>query len=235
MIGPWWNRVLPYWRHPISSPTEAMIRNELWETLQEFLSPLVGDAASQGWGWKLPPTVFFTPFLQRIWPDLRCVHLTRDGRDMAFSTNQNQLGYLGPVALEADELILPSAQRSIRLWDRLNTRLAEYAERHLGGRYLQLRFEDLCAEPVATIARLLSFLEIEGDARRLAKHVSPPASLGRWRQEPAELVERLTDLARTGLDRFGYRSSFPPDASCLPQPVLHKPGFPRGSAYPKAS
>ena len=46
----------------------------------------------------------------------------------------------------------------------MNLEAADTGEAELGERYLRIRFEDLCAEPEPVIARVLDFLELEGDA-----------------------------------------------------------------------
>lgn len=201
MIGKWWNRLLPYWNQEIPEKIETIITNELSKQLTSF----VGDKDRQQlWGWKLPPTVFFTPFLHRLWPEIRCIHLVRDGRDIALSRNQNQLRYLGPVALETDELLLNSEHRSIRLWEKLNLNLANYAENNIPEQYLRVRYEDLCTQPEIEIKRLLQFLNIEHNSYDLAKRIQNNPGMGRWQKQSATWLDEIEEVAKPGLTRFGY-------------------------------
>ena len=95
--------------------------------------------------------------------------------------------------------------RSIALWNRANLSALDYGEQHLGARYLCLRLEDLCREPVGAICRMLEFLGAKGDAKTLARQeVARPASLGRWQVLSEETLGRLESLAHDGLSRFGY-------------------------------
>ena len=158
------------------------------------------------WGWKNPRNVFLFPFHDSVYPQGRIIQLVRDGRDMAFSDNQNQLRRHGRTVLgDAMDAMTPPLQ-SVSLWNAVNLAAAEYCEAHLGDRYLRVRLEDLCADSRAEIARILAFLEVDGDPERLAPLVQPPSSLGRWRNEPAEIVDQLTKAAEAGLRKFDYLS-----------------------------
>jgi hypothetical protein len=98
--------------------------------------------------------------------------------------------------------------RSIALWSDVNLRAADHGERTMGDRYLRLRFEDLCEEPVAGVETVLRFFGLEGDAERIAAdEVRHPGTFGRWRErDPAE-TGALTERAADALARFGYQSS----------------------------
>ena len=164
------------------------------------------ERQDQPWGWKEPRSVYLLPFLERHLPSLRFLHLVRDGRDMAYSSNQMQLLKHGAAILPpADE---PQPLRSIALWSTVNLAAADFGESTLGDRYLRLRFEDLCAEPAATVAAILRFFELDGDAELIAaEEVSRPETFGRWRTEDPSLVAPLTERAAPALARFGYQSS----------------------------
>ena len=62
-----------------------------------ILTPLVRThladlpRSATAWGWKEPRSIYLVPFLDAAMPSLRFLHFVRDGRDMAFSENQNQL------------------------------------------------------------------------------------------------------------------------------------------------
>ena len=88
----------------------------------------------------------------------------------------------------------------------MNLEAADTGEAELGERYLRIRFEDLCAEPEPVIARVLDFLELEGDAAGYAQEVEPPPTIGRWRESDPELIGELERIASPALERFGYLS-----------------------------
>jgi hypothetical protein len=99
-------------------------------------------------------------------PGLRFLHFLRDGRDIAFSKNQNQLNWHGRAVLGDELEKARTATRSLALWNRVNLAAAEYGERHLGPRYLRVRFEDLCSDPRVTVESIFEFLGSRATSRR---------------------------------------------------------------------
>jgi hypothetical protein len=177
--------------------------SELEHTVTRHCTDLPADA--RGWGWKEPRSIYLLPYYDRVMPTLRYVHFVRDGRDMAFSENQNQLRKHGSVILDADQEKLARPLQSIVVWTRVNDRAADYGEQVLGDRYLRVRFEDLCSDPAGTARRVFEFFGLEGDAEGVASEtVRPPSTLGRWRDEKAATVRGLEEIAAPVLARFGY-------------------------------
>jgi hypothetical protein len=177
---------------------------ELVAELRALVARQHTDAGGRPWGWKEPRSLYLLPLLDAELPGLRFLHVVRDGRDMAFSDNQVQLrkhgdAVLGPARGEGEPV------RAIALWSAVNLRAADRGENVLRERYLRVRFEDLCAEPAETTARILAFLGLDGDAERIAAdEVRTPDTFGRWRgRDVAELEAR----AGEALARFGYHSS----------------------------
>jgi hypothetical protein len=161
---------------------------------------------SRAWGWKEPRSLYLVDVLEDELPGLRFLHVVRDGRDMAFSENQVQLRKHGDAVLGRGEGEA-EAVRSIRLWCEVNLRAADVGER-LGGRYLRIRFEDLCAEPEPVLARIFDFFGLEGDVERIAaEEVSAPPTLGRWRSQDPATLRALQSEAGEALSGLGYQSS----------------------------
>ncbi|MGH2979421.1 MAG: sulfotransferase [Solirubrobacterales bacterium] len=174
------------------------------EAVQRHLAAAGGDPVA--WGWKHPHSYLMLPFLHQRHPGLRFLHMVRDGRDMAFSENQYQAERYGPTALGA-RWAGPEPVRSAAYWAWGNTLAADDGQ-ELGEKYLCVRFEDLCADPVPTVRRLLGFAVPDADVDRFMegslRDISPPASLGRWRDAPPEEVAAITEAAGPALARFGY-------------------------------
>jgi hypothetical protein len=161
------------------------------------------------WGWKAPRTLLLLPFLHAQFPGMKFIHILRDGRDMAFSKNQNQLRLHGKALLTwREKWFLPKPVQSILIWERANLRGALYADAHLGSNYMTATFEDLCQKPEETTARILRFLDSpDVDAAELSRgEVAAPSSVGRWRKQAPELIKRLEEAAGTSLRKFGYLS-----------------------------
>ena len=194
-ITRWANR---YLLKPEDQSLRDEMRNDLAVVLAEHVIPDRGP-----WGWKEPRSIILLPFFAQALPGMTFLHVVRDGRDMAFSRNQNQPRRHGEAVLGPDAKP-GSPAGSIALWTELNLAAARFGEAELGERYLRIRYEDLCAEPEPVIARVLEFLELQGDAAELAGEVDPPASLGRWRGEDPAVVAELERVGGPALERFGY-------------------------------
>jgi hypothetical protein len=155
------------------------------------------------WGWKEPRSIYLLPFFHRHLPDLRFLHIIRDGRDMALSANQNQLRKHGAaVGVTSPERGVP--EQSIALWSWINLETARYGRSRLGEHYLCIRFEDLCSEPVAVAEAMLDFVGLDADLASAVEEVVPPPSVGRWRHADRTLVDRMQQIAAEALAAFGY-------------------------------
>jgi Sulfotransferase family len=175
--------------------------DDLGRVLADHLSGLPGDAVA--WGWKEPRSIYLLRFWNETMPSVRFLHFVRDGRDLAFSENQNQLKTHGKAVLGDELRKAKTPIRSIALWNRVNAAAADYGERELGPRYLRVRFEDLCVEPGPTVTRIYEFFRLRGDAAAIGEAaVRPPETLGRWRSH--KLADELTRTGEATLGRFGY-------------------------------
>jgi len=168
--------------------------------LEEIPSP------GMAWGWKNPRTVYVLPALHSVVRGARVVQLVRDGRDIAYSRNQNQLEVYGE-RLVGDLADYPGPVRSAALWSRVN--LAAYAcGRRLGGdAHLVVRYEELCERPAAEARRLLAGVGLPADddaVERAAALASVSPSAGRWRHRDPKEIARIEEIAGDGLRRFGY-------------------------------
>jgi len=158
------------------------------------------------WGWKNPRSMYVLPVILDRCPGTRFIHMVRDGRDMAVSTNQNQVRK-HYAALFGHPLPPDLALASIELWQRANLEVAAWCQARLGTRHRRIRFEDLCTDPAGTLRDLLRWMGGDyGDRIALAgaSAISAPSSMGRWRRLPAAQLAVLEGLAGTGLAKFDY-------------------------------
>jgi Sulfotransferase family len=198
----WINRFVERAAEPPERELLEEMRGDLDNVVRDHLAELPHEA--RAWGWKEPRSIYLVPLLDAAMPSLRFLHFIRDGRDMAFSKNQNQLVKHGG-ALLGDELRKEKKPvQSIALWSRVNTAAADYGETRLGERYLRVRFEDLCAQPDETVGRVFEFFGLKGDAEAAAAAVRPPDTLGRWQQRRKGILDALDRTAGPALARFGY-------------------------------
>jgi hypothetical protein len=186
----------------LTANTRAEMTDDLASTLEAHRRDLPSDALA--WGWKEPRSIYLISFFDTVMPRFRFLHFVRDGRDMAFSENQQQLRKHGDAVLPGRAWRKLSPKRSITLWSHVNSQAADFGERVLGDRYLRVRFEDLCSEPAQTVERIYAFFGLRGDIEAAAAEVRPPDTIGRWQERRARTLDELHEIAGPTLTRFGY-------------------------------
>jgi hypothetical protein len=139
------------------------------------------------WGWKEPNSHFYLDQLHDFFgPRLRYIHVIRHGLDMAWSSNQRQLRWWGPIlgVDPAEGADRPSA--SLDFWIVSNNRAITLGRDLLGDRFLLINFDAFCAHPEDPMRELLDFLQVDvarREMRRLLQLPRVPTSTGRYRQE----------------------------------------------------
>ena len=124
---------------------------------------------------KTPTNVYAFARLARESPEVRLVHLIRDGRDVAASLAQRGRSVF--------------AAGSRWLYDTLAGRRARGSPA-----YLELRYEDLVTQPEATLARVFAHLGLPDPGPAVAKPGSDPEpwrrkrSAARWSRTPDQPV-----------------------------------------------
>ncbi|HTU79313.1 MAG TPA: sulfotransferase [Solirubrobacteraceae bacterium] len=164
------------------------------------------DPSTGAWGWKHPHAYLLLPWLDSLMPRLRFIHLVRDGRRVARSKNQKQPGRYADVVFGAEAETWDEQVRAIKFWSWANEHAAEYGERHMDGRYLRARLEDICADPRGACGQLIEFAfdgspASEDLVARAAERVKTPPQLPADDEQHAAQVEQA---GLAGLRRFGY-------------------------------
>jgi len=100
------------------------------------------------WGDKTPLYMQQLPLIERLFTDAIWIHLVRDGRDAALSFLELPEGFSGKTWAQPRT----AAQFAAR-W-RTEILAARKLGEHAGGRYLELRYEDLVDEPEQWLRRV---------------------------------------------------------------------------------
>ncbi|MEY2423213.1 MAG: hypothetical protein QOI95_3280 [Acidimicrobiaceae bacterium] len=163
------------------------------------------------YGEKMPGFARSVDALGAMLPELRFIHLVRDGRDVALSYLDVPFG--------------PTTIGDGAIWWRKQVMAARAAGTRIGAaRYLELRYEDLVDDPPQTLHRMCRFLELDYneamldytaradellDTVRSEAHSGlrrpPTPGLRDWRSTlaPGE-VALFEAIAGDALDEFGY-------------------------------
>lgn len=194
------------------SPTPADFVAEVFERYARGRGAL-------SWGDKTPIYTNHMDLLNTLFPDSRFIHLIRDARDVALST-EDKWGDRAHVDL----------YYSVRSW-RDRTLRVEQSTAALGpGRVHQLRYEDLIADPESHLTAICDFLGEPYDPRMAQPHLlgrrelrrtafsapirrpPDPSKVAGWKQKMPEADQRLAQaVAGDTLARYGYElRPFPP-------------------------
>ena len=117
--------------------------------------PVNVTAAGVQWGLKAPVAMALVPFFVRLRHGMKFLHVTRDGRDIALSSNQTPVKKFYEFTFSGKNSTLPASAtgKAINLWRRWNLGAARYGTEHAGKGhmgYLHLRSEDLASHDVTT-------------------------------------------------------------------------------------
>ncbi|MGB0651800.1 MAG: sulfotransferase family protein [Thermoplasmatota archaeon] len=214
----YWDRDYPGFSDPMrdlraddASPRAAA---RLRRSFEAIPSPKRPHLAIKITGW---PRV---GFLNDIWPEGRFIHVVRDGR--AFCNSLLNVpwwrGWQGPQnwrwgPLDADEQALwERHDRSFVAlaglqWNRLMAAAEASKEALPTSRWMDVRYEDLCADPRGTFAQTLAFADWPSSKRleRAIERRDVRSTDDKWRRDLSpRQQEILTDVTRPWLERLGY-------------------------------
>jgi len=144
--------------HVAGRPTNG---KDTFLALGEIISDRYGKRL---WLEKTPNHILCLPYIRQLFPDAPIIHIIRDGRDVAESLTKVRFG-------------------SLNFFENLvGWRDAVSAARQFGDsddRYLCIRYEDLVADPSATLKVVCGFLGVRFEERMLAPDGSESALIDR--------------------------------------------------------
>lgn len=151
------------------------------EWLQKRLKPLQQSYSHTLWGFKEPNSHIVIERLFEYMPELKFIYVYRDGRDMAYSSNQNQLTLWGPIFANSKEFE-PNVKNSLKYWVRAHTRMMQLSQNYTE-KILMLDFDKLCLDPESQLSKIATFMNKDKEA--LLKHrelIKAPSSIGRYKK-----------------------------------------------------
>ena len=178
----------PCHRRRTETLLEAIAKSSPWRedgTLQERLPALATlDVPSERWGWKEPNTMILLPYLLQALPQLRYIHVVRDGRDMAFSANKNQLELWGEYLL-GRSIDGRDPADMFDYWCHTQRRVLEFSNQH-PTRILIINLETAAETPHDTLGAITDFLGVSlpQNYDQLVAFIKAPTSLNRYLAHP---------------------------------------------------
>ena len=152
-----------------------------------LLETYKADWCGVRWAWKEPNTHIFIDRLLPFFPDMKYIHVTRHGLDMAFSNNRQQfLNWSKALTGHPPDLDKPLPPQMLDFWLYSELRLTKLqAQAEFQDRILRVDYDMLCAEPADGIARITRFLDIQSSTE-LQSDLLPmirPTSRGRYKDQ----------------------------------------------------
>jgi hypothetical protein len=164
-------------------------------------------------------------YLDEIFEDARFVHLIRDGRAVASSLLHVDFwrGWYGPQGWRAG-LLSPEDQATWEGYDRsfvalaglewrIQMRAMEAARKAVDeARFLEIKYETFCEQPMETCRRVLGFVELSSSAAFEREVAATPIrnTSQRWREGLTAAQQQLLDeLLQEDLRYYGYEASRP--------------------------
>jgi Sulfotransferase family len=209
----------------VSGLDEEDIRSKVLENCTNggnFLRIVMEEIArKQGvrrWADCTPEHLLYLPRIKETIPDALIIHIIRDGRDVALSTEKQ--GYIKPLPWDRR----PRTMVSGLYWEWIVNR-GRKDGRDLGRDYIEVHFEELVSDPPRVLGQLGKFIDHNLDYDRILKvgigSVSEPNTsfhdnsnsknfnpVGRWREKfsPHDLVTFEALVGET-MEDLGYTLS----------------------------
>ena len=147
-----------------------------------FLDYIKNNDKYIGWGWKVPGNFIVLKYIVNYFHNTKYIHIIRNGLDMAFSSNQNQLHNWGDY-YNVNKVNQSLPQISLDFWYRANKKAIEESQNLLKNNFLLIRFEELCYKPKENISKILDFARIkEYELDNLIELVKIPETIGRYKK-----------------------------------------------------
>jgi Sulfotransferase family len=182
--------------------------------LRIIMEQMAGKQGVERWADTTPEHLLHLHRIKETIPNALIIHIIRDGRDVALSTDKQ--GYIRRLPWDKT----PSVMVAGVYWEWMVNK-GRRDGRDLGSDYTEVRFEDLVEQPQQTLAKLGSFIDHDLDYDRIQKvgigSVSAPNTsfqegssesfhpAGRWKHNyPPENLAMFEGLVGGTLEELGY-------------------------------
>ena len=180
--------------------------------LRIFMSEIAAKQGVQRWADTTPEHLLYLHRIKQTIPEALVIHIIRDGRDVALSTDKQ--GYIRRLPWDR----LPSKMAAGVYWDWMVSK-GRQDGRDLGGDYIEVHFEDLIRDPRKTLGLLGQFIGQELDYDQILRvgigSVSAPNTsfgdsgnfnpVGRWRDQFSDdELSVFESLVGSTLEENGY-------------------------------
>lgn len=183
----------------------------------DFIRIVMGEMARvQGvkrWADNSPEELLHALTIKKELPAALFIHIIRDGRDVALSLDARPHKWVRPFSWDVEHRLLVTGI----FWEWMVQRGREQGQR-LAGDYMEVRFEDLQAEPQTTLTKIGEFIQHDLNYQRIMRvgigSVSEPntsfkgdsgSPVGRWKEKMSgEKLAMFEEAVGSTLTELGY-------------------------------
>jgi len=173
-------------------------------------------------GWKHGISLFSMPVLLDCFPNAKVIHLIRDGRDVMLSRLNarienlhdplNRLVTFGDATIEQYEGLplnahtISTYRDEFEMWHWMTAVNYGLLGRNYPSQYLEIKYEDLCSQPIETCEKIFSFLKlpIHESTKTWLQGKVYTHRISKWRDLPPETLQRIYTIGGDLLKKLGY-------------------------------
>lgn len=211
--------------HYIAATQEQ--KRDLQQLMQRCMREYITqEIKKQPFGWKMGITVFMMPIVLDTFPQAKAIHLIRDGRDVMLSrlearfggnnllNSMNQLAVFGQTGVThfAGQPLTPEViathRNELEMLHWVTAVNYGLQGRQYPDRYLEVKYESLCQDPVSTCATIFDFLQLPflAETKNWLKQSVHGIRIGKWRNLSPAQMEKPLSIAKDLLEKLGYQS-----------------------------
>ena len=145
-----------------------------------------------GYGFKEPNSHIILERLLQNYPDMKYIHVMRNGLDMAFSENQNQVKLWGYMYLSKSDFS-NIHYASLKYWCIVHKKILEIGNKMGSDKFLLINFDKMCLKPNKWLKKICKFLNVDVRCSIGLKYlVDPPSgSIGKFKKYDISIFDPL--------------------------------------------
>lgn len=158
---------------------------------------------------KNPRSLLMLPLIHSVYPNMKFIHVIRNGLSMSFSAHRRFAKKYGDLFVDGDaniDVSIWSPELAMKYWADTNINAYNYGVKYLKSNYLLLKYEELCSKKKDTYGQLVSFLGCSSDIiPALMRKTKIPETWKRGKtDQDKELITKLEKIGKNAIKTFGY-------------------------------
>ncbi|MDM8559220.1 sulfotransferase [Candidatus Parabeggiatoa sp. HSG14] len=206
----------------IDKAQQQHYQNLMKHCVNEYLEKEIQHNGKKPFGWKLGISLFTMPVVLDAFPTAKVIHLIRDGRDVMLSRLNARFDYLDdPVnrlavfgdpdvdKFEGHSLtpeVIATYRNELEMQHWVTAVRYGLKGRAYNGRYLEVRYEDICQNPLPIFEHIFDFIEMPflKTTKDWLTQIVYKAKIGKWKTLPTNELEKPLQIGHSLLKELDY-------------------------------